>query len=299
MAMHEVREIEVSRLQESLSRLRLCSPKALEQMERSLRRLGQLSAVLVSREGDGLEVVDGFKRVRAARALCWTTVRTEVVVLDAAGAKLRMVRSNEGTGLSEVEEAWLVRSLYRQDGLSQPAIAEMFGRHKSWVNRRLLLAEGLCDEVQADLRLGLLSATVAREVARLPRGNQREVAAVAVRRGLTTRQTAKLVERWLSSPDAEGRARELERAGVKEDGSEPLPSASSRTTPGERLVADVDVLRSRSVRLQVRLAERPLSSLGTQVAQLCRARLVELSRVLEALSVTLRRVTTEGRDGRA
>jgi len=297
--MHEVQDTQLRELGESLSRLRLCSPRAQEEMERSLRRLGQLSTVLTYTSGDRLEVIDGFKRVRSARALGWATVRTEVVDVDAAGAKLRMLRSNEGNGMSEVEEAWLVRSLYREDGLTQPAIAQLFGRHKSWVNRRLALAEGLCDEVQADLRLGLMSATVAREVARLPRGNQREVAQVVVQRGLTTRQSARLVERWLSSPDAERRARVLELAGVMEDGGGPRKSRGSMPTPGERIVADVDAIRTRSVRLQVRLMERPLSSLGAEVAQLCRARLVDLKAVVVALGRTLDRSIEEGSDGRA
>lgn len=58
------------------------------------------------------------------------------------------------------------------------------GSDKSWVNRRLLLAEALSEELQADLRRGLVDATTGRELARLPRGNQREVAAVVQRRGL-------------------------------------------------------------------------------------------------------------------
>lgn len=52
--------------------------------------------------------------------------------------------------MTELEEAWLIRSLHREEGWPQVEIARWFGRHKSWVNRRLLLAEGLADEVQAD-----------------------------------------------------------------------------------------------------------------------------------------------------
>ena len=65
-----------------------------------------------------------------------------------------------------------MRSLYRDDRLTQPQIAQLLGRDKSWVCRRLVLAEGLADGVEASVRLGLLSATAARDVARLPRGNQ-------------------------------------------------------------------------------------------------------------------------------
>ncbi len=298
--MPQVHKAQLPKLSESLSKLRLCSPRALEQMERSLQRLGQLSAVLTYRGSDGLEVIDGFKRVRAARTLRWMTIWTQVVDVDPAGAKLRMLRSNESCVMSAVEEAWVIRSLHREDELTQPAIARLFGRHKSWVNRRLLLAEGLCDEVQADLRLGLVSMTVAREVARLPRGNQRELAKVAVQRGLTTRQTARLVDQWISAPDAKGRARVLAEVEVATTNSSSKPErTSSAWTPGERIAADVDALQNRSVRLQVRLLERPLSSLGGEAAELCRTRLSELRGVLATLNKTIDRVTSEGRDGRA
>ena len=50
------------------------------------------------------------------------------------------------------------------------------------------------------MRLGLISATVARELVRLPRGNQDAVAQVVARRGLTTRQTSRLVDTLLATP---------------------------------------------------------------------------------------------------
>jgi hypothetical protein len=62
-------------------------------------------------------------------------------------------------------------------------------------------AEGLADEVTADVRLGLLSATCARELGRLPRGNQPKVAQVIARRGLTTRQTTRLIDQLVAAAD--------------------------------------------------------------------------------------------------
>lgn len=47
--------------------------------------------------------------------------------------------------------------------------------------RRLALVERLSEPVREDLRLGLLTPTMARELVRLPQGNQAEVAEVVQR----------------------------------------------------------------------------------------------------------------------
>jgi len=229
-------EVGPGELGEALATVRLCAPEAQQQMQLSLAKLGQLTPVQAYRTGRGLEVFDGFKRVRAARQLSWPTVRAEVHALDAAGAKVRLLRCNAGAGLSDLEEAWLVKSLYREDRLTQPQIAVLLGRHKSWVCRRLTLAEELCDGLTANLRLGLVSARAAVELARLPRGNQDAAAQVATRRGMTTRQTAKLVEVLLAAPAAEW-GRVLDEAA--EAAPPPAPKGGApRRTPGEQVVAD-------------------------------------------------------------
>ena len=63
-----------------------------------------------------------------------------------------------------------MRSLYRDDGLSQGNIAELLRRHRSWVCRRLMLVESLESELQASVRLGLLAARAAVVLAALPPG---------------------------------------------------------------------------------------------------------------------------------
>src|SRR5262249_50095976 len=161
--------------------LRVASAEALRRMRQSLSRHGQLSALATyATETGELEVVDGFKRLRAARELGLGELRVHVVARSAVNAKVAVRMLNEGKELSELEEAWLCRSLYRDDGLTQPEIGRLLDRHKSWVCRRLILAEALDEVVQADVRLGLLGTAVALAVARLPRSNQRATAEVVV-----------------------------------------------------------------------------------------------------------------------
>src|SRR5215475_280315 len=194
---HPERDVDLCELGEGLAALRLCDASALEAMRRSLARHGQLSALCLFAEGGRLEIVDGFKRVRAARALGLSTLRASVAEVDAVGAKIQLAVLHDRRGLTELEEAWLIRSLYREHNLSQPTIAARLGRHKSWVFRRLMLVEALDPAVQADVRLGLLAPRAAVAVSQLPRGNQHDLAGLVIRRGLTVRQTELVVAELL------------------------------------------------------------------------------------------------------
>lgn len=279
-------EVEPGELGEALSAVRLCAPEAQQQMQLSLSARGQLTPVQAYRVESRLETFDGLKRLRAARLLSWPKLRVEVHALDSAGAKVRLLHCNRAAGLSELEEAWVVRSLYREDKLNQGQIARLLGRvDKSWVCRRLALAEDLSDELTAKVRLGLLWATACRELVRLPRGNQDAVAQVVLGRGLTTRQTARLVDALLAAPQEQW-PKLLEHAS--------LPAAPAgakggapRRTPGEQLVAEAWAMKRLAARLHARLLERSLTSLGAPACAVVSRELTELRATLLALTTTL------------
>lgn len=273
-------------LGEALSSMRLCPPQAQQEMRLSLSRLGQLTPVQVYRVGPRLELFDGIKRLRAARELSWPRLRVEVHALDSAGAKVRLLCCNAGTGLAELEEAWLVRSLYREDRLTQPQIALLLSRHKSWVCRRLALAESLSDELTASVRLGLVAARAAAELARLPRGNQDAVMRVITRRGLTTRQVAQLVQTLLAAAPEQW-PHLLKQASTTTTTTAPGAGAAARRTPGEQLVADAWAMKRLAARLHARLLERSLTSLGAPACAVVSGELAELRSTLSALITTL------------
>jgi ParB-like chromosome segregation protein Spo0J len=63
-------DLVVEHIEENLSRLRLVNPRAEARMEASLRSYGQLCPAVVARTPEGsYEMVDGFKRLRAARRI--------------------------------------------------------------------------------------------------------------------------------------------------------------------------------------------------------------------------------------
>lgn len=196
-------ELPVTSLDERYSKLRIAQPGAERSVRDSLRRLGQLMPIVVCERQDAFAIVDGFKRVAAARTLGLLTLRTRVMPLGEAAAIAALVSLNRaGRGLTDLEEALVVRALCREQGLAQAQVAELLGRHKSWVCRRLSLAERLSEAVAHDVRAGLVSTSVAREVARLPRGNQPDVAAVIQRESLSSHDAARLVTLFAKTPGA-------------------------------------------------------------------------------------------------
>jgi ParB-like chromosome segregation protein Spo0J len=182
-------------------RYRLSVPEAERAMAASLRRYGQISPVVVWIRDGAAVLVDGFKRLAAARILRGlATLMARRVELDERSAKAAIYALNcVGRHPQELEEAWIVQALVREDGLSQVEVAGLLSRHKSWVCRRLALLEKLCEEARQDLRLGLLSPTQGRQLVRLPAGNQSEALAAARRDSLTAEELRGVVDLLLAS----------------------------------------------------------------------------------------------------
>lgn len=201
-------EVAITDLDQRYASLRLAAPDELGRVRASIERMGILSPVLVATAvvANVVVLVDGFKRVRVATDRGEQRMWVRRSALDGAGAKVAMFAANAGRGgLCDLEEAWIVRSLCRDHKLTQVEVGKALRRDKSWVCRRLMLAERLEQVLQDDIRLGLLSSTVARELARLPRGNQVPMAAAIRGQGLTSKQAHRVVTALLATADPAAR----------------------------------------------------------------------------------------------
>ena len=201
----EIQRLRLELLDERYARYRLPSAELDQAMVRSLRDYGQLSPIVVCRREETPVLIDGFKRLRASRRIeGMTTLFARRIDADEAAAKAAIYGLNQiGRRPCELEEAWIVHSLVREDGLPQLQVAEMLGRHKSWVCRRLALLEKLVEEARDDLRLGLLSVSAARQLIRLPAGNQTELMAAMRRRSLNATELEGVTDLLLASATVE------------------------------------------------------------------------------------------------
>jgi hypothetical protein len=201
----QVRPMRFDELGDHFRRYRLRVPLAVQAMAQSLRRWGQCAPIVATLRQERPQVLDGFTRWEAAQQVRgMTTLLVRLIEVDDQRAKAAIYRLNQtGRRPHELEEAWLVQALVREDGLSQSEVAELLGRHKSWVCRRLALLEKLADDVRQDLEVGLLTPTAAREIARLPAGNQSEVLDLSRREALSRDELGGVVRLILGAVTAE------------------------------------------------------------------------------------------------
>jgi ParB family chromosome partitioning protein len=244
--------IPLEELRESLATLRLTRPNLEETLRRSLERHGQMTPLVVWPRQETYEVIDGFKRLRAARRIPGLPPLTaRLLQADAAQAKQAILMLNRvGSGLSALEEAWVIQALCRDDQMTQTQIALLLGRHQSWVSRRLALIERLDPRAQEDVRLGLLPPATARTLARMPRGIQTQLWGIVRREGLSSHQTETLAS-LLATPASERHRWILEhpREALQE-----ARQVTSRPAPDPRLSKQASELE-----LQCRYLERALS----------------------------------------
>ena len=218
-------ELCLSQIGESYGHLRLIQPRSDASMVQSMRKYGQLSPVVVSRANrDRYELLDGFKRLRASRTLELNSLKAAVLDAGIRASKAAIIQLNwKASSITKLEEAMVLHSLFQEDGLTQAQMATLLGRHKSWVCRRISLIERLCDEALELIKLGLLSVTSARELARLPRGNQRAPLGTIQKYRLDTRETARLVSILLERPRWDHRMVLNFPQEILEDRSPPRP----------------------------------------------------------------------------
>lgn len=193
-------DVAVSKMGERYAAFRIANPRADAAMAKSMKKYGQLTPVVCAKVEGGCELVDGFKRLRACRRLGKGTLKARVLYGTERVVKAAIIQLNHSSSISKLEEAMVLSSLHREDRLTQTEIAVLLGRHKSWVSRRISLIERLHEEIQQDVRLGLLHASTGRDLSMLPRGNQKEAADAIIKHRLSTREASRLIAYLLSRP---------------------------------------------------------------------------------------------------
>jgi len=159
--------------------------------------------------------------------------------------------------------------------------AELLGHHKSWVCRRLALLEKLCDDAREELKLGLMTPTMARQLTRLPAGNQAEALSVSRRESLRPDEFKGVVDLLLAA----GTRQQTEfilakpRQAVEQAKATTIPAWDARLSPsGNRISKQLAAVLDQLTRMETWLCHRGRSDLALCDRKILSDAFVRLSR---------------------
>jgi len=209
--------LEVDRIASNPSQPRRFFDEAkIDELANSVRDQGIIQPLVVRRVGDGYELIAGERRLRAARKAGLREV--PVIVREASNSEtlqLALLENLQREDLNPIEEAAAYQRLQEEFELSQEEIAQKVRRSRPAVANcmRLLL---LPKEVQQEVARGQLPAGQARALLGLE--NEAMVLAAArdvIAKGLSTRETERLVKRLKSGRRRRGGETSLSDANLR------------------------------------------------------------------------------------
>ncbi|WP_421303367.1 ParB/RepB/Spo0J family partition protein [Aeromonas veronii] len=174
------------------------SQDALEELANSIRAQGVIQPIVVRPLGEqSFEIIAGERRWRASQL-----ARLEVVpcivkdVPDEAAVAIALIENIQREDLNAIEEAVALQRLLTEFELTHQQVAEAVGKSRTTVTNLLRLNQ-LNDDVKRFVEHGDLDMGHARALLALSGQAQSELAKLIAQKGLTVRDTEKLVQKEL------------------------------------------------------------------------------------------------------
>jgi ParB/RepB/Spo0J family partition protein len=163
-----VQELDLKVIQEPEIKIRSrIDEEGLKDLMESIKLVGLLQPVLVSKNGSRFEIVVGHRRFLACKKLGLKKIKA-IVVLDRM-AKLEVMKLHENLAREDVnvvDEAEYLARVMEKEKITQNALAKLIGKSEGYVSQRMGVLN-YPPELRGALEKGEIPFSVARELARV------------------------------------------------------------------------------------------------------------------------------------
>ncbi|MBE0509601.1 MAG: ParB/RepB/Spo0J family partition protein [Chromatiales bacterium] len=204
----ELKNLPVDILQRGVYQPRIdMHPDTLEELANSIRAQGVVQPIVVRPiAGNRYEIIAGERRWRAAQMAGLHEIPAVIRdVPDQAAMAMALIENIQREELNPMEEAMALHRLIEEFGLTHQQTADAVGRSRASVSNLLRLL-GLYDEVKRLLENGDLEMGHARALLAIEGEQQGVLARQVVARGLSVRETEKLVKHTIEQAAAPKKA---------------------------------------------------------------------------------------------
>ncbi len=192
---NELREMPVEFLQPGQYQpRRVMTEEGLDELAESIKAQGMIQPIVIRQIGkDKYEIIAGERRWRAAQRAGLHQIPVLLKeVPDEAAIAMALIENIQREDLNAMEEAYALHRLMEEFALTQQQTADAVGKSRTTVTNLLRLLQ-LSEHCKTLLEHGDLDMGHARALLSLEPSMQTDTAKVVVAKGLTVRETEKLV----------------------------------------------------------------------------------------------------------
>ena len=168
----------------------------IEELAHSIKEKGVIQPLLVKEVENGYQLIAGERRLRAARIA--NLKRVPIIVKKVSAAEqleYSLVENLQREDLNPIEEAEAYKKLMKQFDYTQQMLSKVLSKNRATIANQLRLLK-LPDVVKKSLARNEITMGHARSLLSLNElQKQREVFKVVMRKGLSVRETEKLVKK--------------------------------------------------------------------------------------------------------
>ena len=177
------------------------SQDALEDLANSIRAQGVIQPIVVRQiDEQGYEIIAGERRWRACQLIRLESVPCLVKnVPDNAAVAIALIENIQREDLNAIEEAVALQRLLNEFELTHQEVADAVGKSRSAVSN-LLRLNLLNEDVKRLVEHGDLEMGHARALLAVEGDRQSELARQVAEKGMTVRDTEKLIQKILTPP---------------------------------------------------------------------------------------------------
>ncbi|MBQ7323835.1 MAG: ParB/RepB/Spo0J family partition protein, partial [Clostridia bacterium] len=168
-------------------------------------------------QGGRYKLLANEKDFHAAKAMGVGDFEVRVYSFTDKNAEIfSMIEKLKAENLGAMEEAYMMKALVKDFGLTQDDVAALIGRSRPAVANTLRLLT-LVPEVVGLVESGQLSAGHARTLVKVPEGQQFAFAQEALKRGYSVREMERAVKAFLTPPEILQKEKEAKAAAKSEE----------------------------------------------------------------------------------
>ncbi len=196
----ELRKLPIEFLQPGQYQPRkIMTDEALEELAESIKAQGIIQPIVVRAVGtQKYEIIAGERRWRASQLAKLAEVPVLIKdVPDEAAIAMALIENIQREDLNAIEEATALQRLMSEFGLTHQQTADAVGKSRTTVTNLLRLLQ-LSDPCKTMLERGDIEMGHARSLLALDKQQQSDIARHVVAKGLTVRETEKLVRKTLN-----------------------------------------------------------------------------------------------------